>query len=119
MSDAPAPGLLSMSAGDFVDVYSRSEYAKCFDCVATCFFLDCAHNVIDLVEIIHCILKVCVELQPGQLAQDHCCLMPSKDMELLRSSFEMSFTLFPIDHQLLCSLSPDKQSESLAYLFIF
>lgn len=48
-----------MSAGDFVEVYSRSEYACAFDCVATCFFLDCAHNVIEFVEIIHRILKVC------------------------------------------------------------
>ena len=58
MQDAPEEGMMSMSAGDFVDVYSRPHYAQSFDCVATCFFLDCAHNVIEFVEIIHRILKV-------------------------------------------------------------
>ena len=55
--EAPAAGLLSMSAGDFVEVYGRSEYTSAFDCVATCFFLDCAHNVIEFIEIVHRILK--------------------------------------------------------------
>lgn len=56
--DAPEEGMMSMSAGDFVDVYARPHYANSFDCVATCFFLDCAHNIIEFVEIIHRILKV-------------------------------------------------------------
>lgn len=48
-----------MSAGDFADVYGQSSYADTYDCVATCFFLDCAHNIIEFVDIIHRILKVC------------------------------------------------------------
>ena len=36
------PGLLSMSAGDFGEVYRQPEYAAAFDAVAACFFLDTA-----------------------------------------------------------------------------
>lgn len=57
-SDAPKEGLLSMSAGDFVEVYGRQAYAASFDCVVTCFFLDCAHNIVDLIEVIYHVLKV-------------------------------------------------------------
>ena len=35
----PGPGLLSMTAGDFVEVYAAPAQAGAFDCVATCFFL--------------------------------------------------------------------------------
>jgi hypothetical protein len=35
----PGPGLLSMTAGDFVAVYGAPGQAGAFDCVATCFFL--------------------------------------------------------------------------------
>ncbi|KAF7667890.1 hypothetical protein LDENG_00042380 [Lucifuga dentata] len=44
----------SMVAGDFLEVYSDSES---WDCVATCFFIDTAHNVIEYVETIWKILK--------------------------------------------------------------
>lgn len=37
----PGPGLLSMTAGDFVEVYATPAQAGAFDCVATCFFLAC------------------------------------------------------------------------------
>uniref|UniRef100_A0A3Q3X4X8 Carnosine N-methyltransferase n=1 Tax=Mola mola TaxID=94237 RepID=A0A3Q3X4X8_MOLML len=43
----------SMVAGDFVEIYSDSSW----DCVATCFFIDTAHNVIEYVETIWKILK--------------------------------------------------------------
>lgn len=55
---APLQGLLGMSAGDFEEVYARPEYAASYDCVVTCFFMDCAHNVISFIHIIHTILKV-------------------------------------------------------------
>ena len=61
--DAPSEGLLSMSAGDFVEVYGRQMYAGAFDCVATCFFLDCAHNIVDLIQVIYHVLKVGSSLQ--------------------------------------------------------
>ncbi|EFN57363.1 hypothetical protein CHLNCDRAFT_142741 [Chlorella variabilis] len=48
----PGPGLLSMSAGDFGEVYRQPEYAAAFDAVAACFFLDTAHNVLEYLEVI-------------------------------------------------------------------
>lgn len=51
------PGLLSMCAGDFVEVYSAQDQAASFDCVATCFFLDTAHNILQYMQIIRHILK--------------------------------------------------------------
>ena len=56
------PGLLSMCAGDFVEVYSAQDQAASFDCVATCFFLDTAHNVLQYMQIIRHILKVRLSL---------------------------------------------------------
>jgi carnosine N-methyltransferase len=57
-SNSADPGLLSMSAGDFQDVYARPEYGASFDAVAACFFLDCAHNILHYLDICwHC-LKV-------------------------------------------------------------
>ncbi|XP_037633266.1 carnosine N-methyltransferase isoform X2 [Sebastes umbrosus] len=50
----PLDADFSMVAGDFVEVYSESES---WDCVATCFFIDTAHNVIEYVETIWKILK--------------------------------------------------------------
>ncbi|KAK6312890.1 hypothetical protein J4Q44_G00162370 [Coregonus suidteri] len=44
----------SMVAGDFQEVYTQPNT---WDCVATCFFIDTAHNVIDYVETIWNILK--------------------------------------------------------------
>ncbi|XP_015242853.1 PREDICTED: carnosine N-methyltransferase [Cyprinodon variegatus] len=44
----------SMVAGDFVEVYSEPE---CWDCVATCFFIDTANNVLEYVDTIWKILK--------------------------------------------------------------
>ncbi|GAX79740.1 hypothetical protein CEUSTIGMA_g7181.t1 [Chlamydomonas eustigma] len=50
------PGLLSMCAGDFVEVYSADENHHAFDCVVTCFFIDTAHNIVEYVELInHCL----------------------------------------------------------------
>uniref|UniRef100_A0A3P9LRM8 Carnosine N-methyltransferase n=1 Tax=Oryzias latipes TaxID=8090 RepID=A0A3P9LRM8_ORYLA len=44
----------SMVAGDFVEVYTEPES---WDCVATCFFIDTAHNVLEYLEKIWKILK--------------------------------------------------------------
>ncbi|KAM9932404.1 hypothetical protein OXX80_007964 [Metschnikowia pulcherrima] len=68
--------LMSMAAGSFVDLYGpsglaeseaygqdasaiefRSENKDAFDVVATCFFLDTAHNVIEYLKTIHNCLK--------------------------------------------------------------
>ncbi|KAF5269834.1 hypothetical protein FQR65_LT05880 [Abscondita terminalis] len=44
----------SMTAGDFLEVYSIPNE---WDCVATCFFIDCAANVVQFIELIYHILK--------------------------------------------------------------
>lgn len=64
----PGQGIMTMSAGDFEEVYQRDEYSASYDGVVTCFFLDCAHNIIAFIEIIHRILKVAdaVRLQPRE-----------------------------------------------------
>ncbi|XP_050316066.1 carnosine N-methyltransferase [Anthonomus grandis grandis] len=49
-----AEGNFSMTAGDFLEVYTMKEE---WDCVATCFFIDCAPNVVQFIETIYEILK--------------------------------------------------------------
>ncbi|CAB0007354.1 unnamed protein product [Nesidiocoris tenuis] len=44
----------SMVAGDFLEVYQKENE---WDCVATCFFIDCANNVCTFIEKIFTILK--------------------------------------------------------------
>ena len=47
-----------MVAGDFAQVYSHRSREGTFDAVATCFFLDTAHNVLDYIETIkHVLVK--------------------------------------------------------------
>nr|XP_018905106.1 PREDICTED: carnosine N-methyltransferase-like [Bemisia tabaci] len=43
-----------MIAGDFLQVYKQEAE---WDCVATCFFIDCAHNIVSFIETIYHILK--------------------------------------------------------------
>lgn len=50
----PPKGTMNMVAGDFLQVYRDHNY---WECVATCFFIDCANNVIEFVELIYNILK--------------------------------------------------------------
>ena len=45
----------SMCAGDFVEVYDKEPQR--FDVVATCFFVDTAHNIIEYIRTIHRCLK--------------------------------------------------------------
>ncbi|PRW58988.1 UPF0586 C9orf41 [Chlorella sorokiniana] len=62
------PGLLSMSAGDFAEVYAAPEYAEAFDAVACCFFLDTAHNVLEYLEVIwHTLRPGCYFVNLGPL----------------------------------------------------
>ncbi|EEB18674.1 protein C9orf41, putative [Pediculus humanus corporis] len=44
----------TMAAGDFLEVYTEDNV---WDCVATCFFIDCANNVAAFIETIYKILK--------------------------------------------------------------
>jgi len=53
-------GSMGMCAGDFVDSFSPSsnpEFEGAFDAVATCFFIDTAHNIVEYIEVIHKILR--------------------------------------------------------------
>ncbi|CAD7087266.1 unnamed protein product [Hermetia illucens] len=52
--EAPPKGPLSMVAGDFLLVYTEPDS---WDGIATCFFIDCANNVIEFIETIYRILK--------------------------------------------------------------
>jgi len=47
----------SMAAGNFLEVYDQPEYAASQDSVVTCFFIDCAHNVLQFIQVIHKVLK--------------------------------------------------------------
>ncbi|XP_058066746.1 carnosine N-methyltransferase [Anopheles bellator] len=50
----PPKGTMNMVAGDFLQVYRDENY---WECIATCFFIDCANNIIEFVEVIKKILK--------------------------------------------------------------
>ncbi|XP_039276498.1 carnosine N-methyltransferase [Nilaparvata lugens] len=50
----PSSGL-SMTCGDFVEVYSK--LSEQFDCVATCFFIDCVPNTLQAIKVIYQNLK--------------------------------------------------------------
>lgn len=54
-SDIPEGVDFSMAAGDFLESFPDDD--DVYDCVATCFFLDTAKNVVDYVETIHRLLK--------------------------------------------------------------
>jgi len=56
-SDLPETAKFSMAAGDFLEVYNTDEYVGHFDVVVTCFFIDCAHNIVEFIELIHKILR--------------------------------------------------------------
>ncbi|XP_011212039.1 carnosine N-methyltransferase isoform X1 [Bactrocera dorsalis] len=50
----PPKGNIMIAAGDFLEVYKTPN---CYDCVATCFFIDCGNNIVDFIEAIYRILK--------------------------------------------------------------
>ncbi|XP_033168749.1 carnosine N-methyltransferase isoform X1 [Drosophila mauritiana] len=49
----PPKGHFEIAAGDFLEVYKTPN---AYNCVATCFFIDCANNVIDFIRTIYKIL---------------------------------------------------------------
>ena len=56
-SEMPADANFSMVAGDFLEVYAEEKFVESQDCIVTCFFIDCAHNIVEFIELIHKILK--------------------------------------------------------------
>jgi carnosine N-methyltransferase len=57
-NEGKSRGEMSMAAGEFLEVYSRKNEEKVWDCVVTCFFIDTAHSVIDYIECINKTLKI-------------------------------------------------------------
>jgi carnosine N-methyltransferase len=53
----PPKGEMNMIAGDFVQVYGDASQKESWDCVCSCFFIDCANNIVEFLEIIHRILR--------------------------------------------------------------
>eukprot|EP00742_Colponemidia_sp_Colp-10_P010642 GILJ01011707.1.p1 GENE.GILJ01011707.1~~GILJ01011707.1.p1 ORF type:complete len:377 (-),score=40.79 GILJ01011707.1:33-1136(-) len=47
---------ISVTAGDFVEVYSDSEHISSWDAVTTCFFLDTGISIIEYMKTIHTVL---------------------------------------------------------------
>lgn len=45
----PPNGTMNMVAGDFLEVYQDPED---WNCVASCFFIDCANNIVEFIETI-------------------------------------------------------------------
>ena len=79
------PGLLSMVAGDFVEVYGKPEQAGTYDCVATCFFIDTAHNILEYLEVIRHVLKVGQLTHSALWLPSGCsiCQLRNKTMQIL------------------------------------
>lgn len=53
----PPKGEMNMIAGDFVQVYGDPSQHNSWDCVCSCFFIDCANNIVEFLEIIYKILR--------------------------------------------------------------
>lgn len=53
-SDLHTQAQFTMAAGDFLEIYTS---ASAWDCIATCFFIDCANNIVSFIETIYNILK--------------------------------------------------------------
>ncbi|XP_065199557.1 carnosine N-methyltransferase-like [Planococcus citri] len=54
LSESIPNSQFSMVAGDFLEVYTTENE---WDCVSTCFFIDCANNILAFIEAIYKILK--------------------------------------------------------------
>jgi len=52
--ELPQTAHISMAAGDFLQVYTDTDE---WNCIATCFFIDCANNIVAFIETIYKILK--------------------------------------------------------------
>ena len=49
--DSETEGLLSITAGEFVEVY-KNNYISHFDCICTVFFIDTANNILEYIDTI-------------------------------------------------------------------
>jgi len=55
--DLPKNTRFSMTAGDFLQVYGIEKHKASWDCIVTCFFIDCANNIVSFLETIYHCLK--------------------------------------------------------------
>ncbi|CRK86251.1 CLUMA_CG000129, isoform A [Clunio marinus] len=53
----PPKGEMNMIAGDFVQVYGDPSQENSWDCICCCFFIDCANNIVEFLEIIYKLLR--------------------------------------------------------------
>ncbi|KAI7831922.1 N2227-like protein-domain-containing protein [Kickxella alabastrina] len=53
----PQSAEFSMTAGDFIEVYSGDEEKEQWDAVVTCFFMDTAKNVLDYLDVVWNVMK--------------------------------------------------------------
>lgn len=56
-SDVLSNASFSMAAGEFVECFGDKDSQSKFDCIATCFFIDTAHNILQYIETIANLLK--------------------------------------------------------------
>ncbi|ERF70819.1 hypothetical protein EPUS_02341 [Endocarpon pusillum Z07020] len=57
LANGKSTGEMNMTAGDFIVLYSGSEYSAVFDAVATMFFIDTAPNLIRYIDTVKNCLK--------------------------------------------------------------
>lgn len=57
-SELPPDSKFTMTAGDFVDVYGTKSNNEAWDAITTCFFIDCANNIVAYLERIYTCLKL-------------------------------------------------------------
>ncbi|KAL1592340.1 hypothetical protein SLS60_011418 [Paraconiothyrium brasiliense] len=75
-------GNMSMSTGDFIVLYSKSEYKHAFDVVATVFFIDTAPNVIRYIEAVqNCLKPGGIWINLGPLLWHHASRMQDPEEE--------------------------------------
>lgn len=71
-----------MTAGDFLDVYGTEGNQNAWDCIATCFFIDCATNIVAFLERIYgCLKENGVWINLGPLLYHYADLPDEKSIE--------------------------------------
>jgi carnosine N-methyltransferase len=123
-----APGLLGMDAGEFTDVFKHVDYKNYFDAVATCFFIDTAHNIVEYLECLwHCIKPGGYWVNVGPLQwhwSDAHTYLPDSDqlsielsmVEVMRVAQKMGFVILKSETGKRCRyMCDDKSMLSQAY----
>jgi len=81
-SNLPPNAKFSMTAGDFLEVYEKPEHEGAWDCVVTCFFIDCAKNIVAFLErILYCLKENGVWINLGPLLYHYADTPDEKSIE--------------------------------------